>query len=125
MQRANQNFEVWDRATPRNYDQTWLSPRSLDAFEESSFTIFSDEEQNQIIETFYRELKGDIQESDYDGASQGDEYYFDRENRIFYVEEAAISFYVPEKIEPHFSISSGEFSGGFSIPDHPNCSFYL
>lgn len=112
LNKAKKNFENWDRKTPRNYDLKWLGSHRT-----------TKKKQNQIIEKFYRQLNGNIEESDYETASREDEFYFDRENRIFYGLE--LSFHIPEEIQPYFNLRNGKFSGAFSIPEEPNCTFFL
>jgi len=123
---AIQNFEKWDRKTPRNYDDRWVRLHSLNAFIDPCFETISEKEKQQIIERFYEELNHVECESDYETASMEDEYYFDHKNRTFYYTESKLSFHVPKKIKPIFDYSSGKFAGdGFTIPDYKDSSLWV
>jgi len=52
------NFEIWDRKTPRNYDDRWIRLHSMRAFTDSTFTEISDNEKWDIIEQYYLQIKG-------------------------------------------------------------------
>lgn len=110
-QNAIDSFECWDRNTDRDYDQTWISGHSILSDHESNL----DEQDNKrIIETFYRELKGEISEEDDYLASEDDEFYFDRKTRIFYHHESKLSFFVPENIQPQLD-GFGKYASVFKL----------
>jgi hypothetical protein len=94
------NFEKWDRITPRSYDKNWVRLHSLHAFNETRFETMSKNDQQKVIEKFYRELRREESEEDFANASNTDLYYFDRQNRIFYHNEGSFSFYVPNNLKP-------------------------
>jgi len=113
---ATKNFESWDRSVPRNYDADWIRPHSLKAFSKSDFKIADKNEKEKTIERFYRELKGELSEEDYDNASQDDEYSFDRKTRRFSFNEAQVSFVVPKQFTPQLD-RWGKYDSSFILPD--------
>lgn len=110
------NFEVWDRATPRNYDQNWIRLHSIFAFNEETFTFMPQEKQQKVIERFYRSLKGEVSEADDEFASKEDAFYFDRHTRIFYHRDSLLSFSVPQKMRPLLD-GFGHYSSLILLPN--------
>ncbi|NGX52967.1 MAG: hypothetical protein KR126chlam5_01274 [Candidatus Anoxychlamydiales bacterium] len=115
---AINNFEVWDRNTPRDYDQTWVLPHSINAFNPDMFDesepSLEERDKKIIIDRFYRELRNETSEEDDFFACREDEYYFDRKTRIFFLNESPLSFFVPDNIEPQLD-SFGEYATVFKL----------
>ncbi len=114
--KAIDHFEQWDRATARLYDDRWVRLHSLFAFTETTFETISQNEKQKIIEKFYRELRGEEHEDDYANTSKEDEYYFDRQNCVFYHTDSHLSFYVPNTVKPQLD-RFGKFTSLFHFPD--------
>ncbi|MGD0665059.1 MAG: hypothetical protein ABSA17_04950 [Rhabdochlamydiaceae bacterium] len=113
---AIKNFEAWDRSTPGNYDADWIRPHSMKAFTKTDFKIADKNKEVKIIERFYRELKGELAEEDYEDASKDDECFFDRTTRIFYFNGAQFSFLVPKQFVPQLD-RWGKYDSSFKLPN--------
>ena len=115
---ALNNFETWDRNTPRDYDQTWVLPHSINAFNPDMFDesqpSLDETDKKRIIDRFYRELRNETSEDDDFSACKDDEYYFDRKTRVFFLNESPLSFFVPENIEPQLD-SFGKYATVFKL----------
>lgn len=100
---AEQNFEAWDRATPRYYN---IPPPNNASFEDKK---------RAVIERFYREIKGTLTEEDLKNASAQDRNFFDPKTRTFYLRKSQLSFKLPEIFRPTLN-RLGKFEKMFILP---------
>lgn|GEM_PF-3065683 len=90
---ANAHFEKWDRETPRDY-RDFPNEKKL----------------QEVVESFYRRLKGEEVRKDYANTSDDDAFYFDQMTRIFFSKEASLSFEVPALFKPSLDLH-GKYNG--------------
>jgi len=113
---AADNFEEWDRRTPRNYDCNWIRLHSIRTFYESTFDEIDQSAKQRIVERFYRELKGESSEEDAADASPEDPFFFNVSDRTFTCKHSGLSFTLPQEVTPLIN-PFGKYSTHFILPN--------
>lgn len=120
---AVQNFESWDRSTPKEYDDRWPRLQSIRVFTEFSggtarpFKEIKKEAKLKITERYYQTMRGEpLREDLQDVDPTQDEYYLDVQTKIFHHRESGLSFLVPQTITPSMNIK-GKYKGLMNISD--------